>query len=124
MDPVANMLVVIKNGYMAKKEKVSAPFSKFKFEIAKVLAEKKFVAKVSKNDNRIEIDLIYNNQKPRITQIKRISKLGLRVYTNSKHIKSIKGGQGMTILSTPKGVMANDEAKRKNLGGEVICQVW
>lgn len=124
MDPVANMLVIIKNGYMAKKEKVSVPFSKFKFEIAKVLAEKKFVAKVIKNDNRIEIDLIYSNQKPKITQIKRISKLGLRVYSNSKHLKSIKGGRGMTILSTPKGVMANDEAKRKNLGGEIICQVW
>ncbi|KKR86545.1 MAG: 30S ribosomal protein S8 [Candidatus Curtissbacteria bacterium GW2011_GWA1_41_11] len=124
MDPVANMFVIIKNGYMANKVNVLVPYSKFKFDIVKVLEKQKFIGKISKKENKIEIDLLYENQKPKIQEIRKISKLGLRVYSKSKHINSVRGGRGLTIISTPEGVMTGAEARKKNLGGEVICQLW
>lgn len=124
MDPIANMLVTVKNGYMAKKSQVSFPYSKFKLEIAKVLEADKFVANVNKNELIITLDLIYENGKPKITEIKRISKLGLRVYKKIKNVKKVKGGRGIYIISTPQGVMTDKTARTKKLGGEVICQVW
>jgi len=124
MDPVANMLVSVKNGYLAKKTQISVPFSKFKYEIAKVLESEKFVAKVAKDNNKIMIDLSYEGGKPKITDIKRVSKLGLRVYEKGKNIKKIKGGRGILVISTSKGLMTGQDAKEKKLGGEVICQVW
>ena len=124
MDPVADMLVAIKNGYLAKKVQILVPFSKFKYEIAKVLESEKFVAKVAKDNNKIMIDLSYEGGKPKITDIKRVSKLGLRVYEKNKNLKKIKGGRGIVIITTPKGLMTGEQGKTKKLGGEVICQVW
>ena len=124
MDPVADMLVSIKNGYMAKKPQVLVPFSKLKFEIAKVLEEAKFVSKIAKRESQILIELSYDAGKPKITDIKKVSKLGLRIYEKAKNIKTIKGGRGIVIVSTSKGVMTGKVAKSKKLGGEVICQVW
>lgn len=125
MDPISNMLVSIKNAYMAKKDNLLVPYSKFKFAVAKVLEKEGYVGLVEKHKSgKIEINLVYQNQKPRLTEVKRISKLGLRVYTKSKNIKKVKGGLGITIISTPKGVMTGKIAKEKKLGGEVICQVW
>lgn len=124
MDPVADMIVIIKNGYLAKKEQVLVPYSKFKLEIAKAIEKETFIGSVNKDKNQIAIDLLYENGAPKITEIKKVSKLGRRFYTKSKHIKPIKGGRGSTIITTPKGVMSEKEAKKKNLGGEVICQIW
>ena len=125
MDPIADMLVIIKNGYGAHMLKVTLPTSKFRYQVAKVLEKSGFVGNVSKTDNKLNIDLVYqNDQKPKITKIRKVSKLGLRYYTKSKNIKSIKGGRGITVLSTSVGVMTGEEAKKINLGGEVICQVW
>lgn len=124
MDPVADMLAAIKNGYMARKDKVQVPKSKFKLEIAKVMEKDGFINSVSVVDNRLEIALKYTNHRPAINEIKRISKLGLRTYSKSKNIKKVKGGKGATIISTPKGVMDNKDARSKNLGGEIICQIW
>lgn len=124
MDHVSNMVVIIKNGYMAKKASVVVPHSNFKLEIAKVLEKENFVGLVKKEGNKIEIALIYENRKPKITEIKRVSKPGLRIYTKSKNIKKVKGGIGQTLVSTPQGVMTGKDAKAKKLGGEVICQVW
>ena len=125
MDPIADMLVIIKNGYLANKEQVSVPYSKFRFQVAKVISKSGFVGNVSKSENSLTIDLIYQeNKKPRITEIKKISKLGLRTYIKSKNIRLIKGGRGTSIISTSAGVMTGAEAKKKNLGGEIICQIW
>jgi len=124
MDPIADMLTVIKNGYMAGKLDVIVPYSKFKFAVAKALEKEKFVGQVEKSDSKLKIVLLYENHKPKITQINKISKLGLRVYIRSKNIKKVKGGRGIVLVSTPKGVMTGNEAKKSNLGGEVICQVW
>ncbi len=124
MDPVADMLVAIKNGYMAKKPQVLIPYSNFKFEIVKILEKENFVGKVSKHDSKIAVELLYENQIPKIKEIQRISKLGLRVYLKSKKIKKVKGGRGIVVVTTPEGVMSGKDAKKKNLGGEIICQVW
>jgi len=118
------MLVAIKNGYMAKKSSVAVPFSKFKQEIAKLLERENIVGKTTKENSHIMIELQYENQKPKITQIERISKLGLRVYKKSKNIKRVKGGKGISIVSTSKGLMTGDQAKAKKLGGEIICRIW
>jgi small subunit ribosomal protein S8 len=125
MDPIADMLVIIKNGYLANKEQVSMPYSKFRFQVAKVISKAGFVGNVSKSENSLVVDLIYkDDKKPRITEIKKVSKLGLRTYIKSKNIKLIKGGRGTSIISTSAGVMTGVEAKKKNLGGEIICQIW
>ena len=91
MDPIADMLVAIKNGYMAKKSQVLVPYSKFKFEIAKVLEKENFVGKTQKKDNLLLVDIIYDNKNPKLHQIKKVSKLGLRIYIKSKNIKKVKG---------------------------------
>ena len=124
MDPIANMLVAVKNAYLAKKKEVIVPHSKFKFSVAKVLEKERFVSKVDHSGSKIKIVLLYENQAPKIKKIKKISKPGLRIYLKSKNIKKIKGGKGIAIISTPQGVMTDNEAKIKKLGGEVICQVW
>ncbi len=124
MDPIADMIVTIKNAYMAKKQNTSVPYSKFKLEIAKVIEETKFIGKVQKVDSKIEIELIYVDQKPKLTEIKRVSKLGLRVYVKGKEIKKLKGGKGSYLISTPQGVMTGQQAREKKLGGEVICLIW
>ena len=124
MDPVANMLIAIKNGYMAQRLKVQVPFSKFKMEIAKLLEREKVVGKVAKEESKLSIELFYDKPRPKYLEIQKISKLGLRVYTKGKNIKKVKGGKGIFIISTPKGVMTGDEAKNKKVGGEVICRLW
>ncbi|MEK7580718.1 MAG: 30S ribosomal protein S8 [Patescibacteria group bacterium] len=124
MDPIANMITTIKNGYMAKKETVTVPYSKFRQEVAKALESGGYIGKVQKNELKLSISLIYRENKSRINEIKRVSKSGLRVYTKSKKIASLKGGRGTYIISTPYGVMTSENAKKKNLGGEVICLVW
>lgn len=124
MDPIADLLITIKNGYMAKKNNVLLPYSKFKLAVALVLEKEKFVGKVQKQDSSISIDLVYQGPKPKIIAVKKVSKLGLRVYTKAKSIKTVRGGRGITIISTPLGVMAGSEAQEKKLGGEVICQIW
>lgn len=124
MDPVADMLTIIRNGYMAKKSQVLVPYSKFKIEIAQVLEKEKFVAGVKKEESKIKIDLVYSGHKPKLSHVKKISKPGLRVYTKSKNIRKVKGGKGVIIISTPKGVMTDKVAKTEKLGGEVIAEVW
>lgn len=123
-DPTANMLTIIKNGYMAKKLEVLAPLGKHKLAIAKILSSRQFVGNVEKENNKIKIGLVYENQRPKIHDIKKVSKPGLRIYVKSKNIKKVKGGKGLVIVSTPKGVMTGEDAKAKKLGGEIICEVW
>lgn len=109
---------------MAKKDQVSVPVSKYKLAIAKVFESENLVGKVESKDSMINIKLLYVDNEPKIEQIKQTSKQGLRIYSKSKKIKTIKGGRGVVIVSTPAGVMSGKQAKAKNLGGEVICEIW
>ncbi len=129
MDVISDMLIRIKNASRAGHASVSVPFSKFKFEIAKVLKKAEFIEDFSKKGKGIkrylELILKYDAGKnPKINDLRRISKQGQRVYKNFKELHPIKQGYGKSIISTSKGLMTNKEAKRAKLGGEIIFEIY
>lgn len=128
MDPIADMLVSIKNAQTVKKETVKIPFSKIKFEIAKILQKEGYIDKVEEKGRGKKFLIIYlkydENKKPAITGVKKISKPGQRVYKGYQEIKKIKGGYGLAVISTSKGLMSDKEAKKQKIGGEVIFEIW
>ncbi|PIR07021.1 MAG: 30S ribosomal protein S8 [Candidatus Komeilibacteria bacterium CG11_big_fil_rev_8_21_14_0_20_36_20] len=127
-DPIADMLTRIRNAVAVKKPEVILPFSKVKFNVAKILEQEKYVSKVEKIKNgrfdEIRIVLHYQEGEPIVKRIQRVSRPGQRIYVSSKEIPRILGGYGIAIISTSKGVMTNKEAKKQNLGGELMCEVW
>lgn len=127
-DPIGDMISQIKNAFMARKGDVVLPHSRLKESVAKVLCDTgylKFVETVGDNPKReLKLTLIYTNKIPALTDIKRKSKPGLRVYVGKNEIPSVISGLGVAILSTPQGVMTGTEAKKRNIGGELLCVVW
>ena len=128
-DPLANMFTLIRNGSKAKFEKVDIPFSKMKQEIAKILKEEGFIKnfKAVTNDNQqevIRVFLKYDASRKGIIHIKRISKPGRRIYVGNDKIPSVMSGLGISVLSTPKGILTDKSARKANVGGEVLCYVW
>jgi len=128
MDVVANMFTAIKNGQKVEKKEIIIPFSKLKENIAKILKEEGYLInfKKIKKQKKVFLRLIlkYQNGKPVIFEIKRISKPGRRVYINKKTITPVLGGLGIAVLSTSQGVMTAKNAKKLGVGGEIICQIW
>ncbi len=128
MDSIADLLIRIKNAQAAGRETVEAPFSNVKMAIAKILAEKGFIESVEKkgvkNKEKLEIKLKYNQGIGAIAGVKRVSRPGQRAYSPALKIKSSKQGYGLMVISTSQGVMAGQEAKKKKLGGEVLCEIW
>lgn len=128
MDPITDMLNRIRNAQAVLHPTVDIPFSNLKYEIAKILEKQSFIKKAEKKARRpkriIRITLKYQDQTPTISGLKRISKSGQRIYKDHKKIKLVKGGYGIAIVSTPKGLMTNKEARRQKLGGEIICEIW
>lgn len=128
MDPISDMLIRIKNAQRAGHEAVSMPFSKFKFSLAKILEKHGFVGDVLKKGKKVkkffEIKLLYKDKNPRISDLKRVSKQGKRVYLSKAEIRPVRQGYGMSIISTSKGLMSDKEAKKEGLGGEVIAEIW
>lgn len=124
-DPIADMLNRIRNAQAVSKETVVIPYSNLKYEIAKILEKQKLIGKIEKKGRSprkiIEIALKYPAV---ISGLRRISKPGQRIYARAKEIKPVRGGYGISIISTPKGLMTNKEARRKKLGGEIICEIW
>lgn len=127
-DPISNMLTSIRNAQVVKHQIVEAPFSSLKYEIAKILQREGFVSKVEKKGRKtkrlIEIALKYTNGDPVISGIRKVSKPGQRIYVSAQKIRKVKSGYGIAIISTPKGLMTNKEARKQKLGGEVICEIW
>jgi len=127
-DPITDMLNRIRNAQAVLKLTVDVPISKIKLEICQVLARegliKGFEKKGRKNKKIIQIALQYDEKIPAISGMKRISKPGQKIYLPYKKIRKVKGGYGLSIISTSKGLMTNKEARKKRLGGEVICEVW
>jgi len=128
-DPLADMFTRIRNGSTAKFEKVDVPSSKMKREIAKILKEEGFIKnfKVITDDHQhemIRIFLKYDENRKGIIHIKRASKPGRRVYVGIDRIPSVMGGLGISILSTPKGILTDKSARKAKVGGEVLCHVW
>ena len=128
-DPIADMLTRIRNAVQARHDSVEMPSSNMKVAIARVIEDEGFVKGYQVLEDRpfkmLRVDLAYTGKKePVLTGIKRISKPGLRVYTKATTIPRVYGGLGVAIVSTPKGVMSGQQARRLKLGGEVICHVW
>uniref|UniRef100_A0AB39A6B4 Small ribosomal subunit protein uS8c n=1 Tax=Borodinellopsis insignis TaxID=3229915 RepID=A0AB39A6B4_9CHLO len=118
------MLTRIRNANLAKKSNVNIPSTKLNLEIAKVLEKEGFIQgfQISIDSNDILIRLKYRSKK--IYRLRRISKPGLRIYTNSREIPRILGGTGIVILSTPNGIMTDREARLLGIGGELLCSIW
>ena len=123
------MLTTIRNGLLLSKEFVKTPSSKIKLNLLKILQEEGFIKSFKENEikkgiKEIKIDLSYTNGKPAIKIISRISKPGRRVYSRATSIPKVMNGLGLAILSTPKGVMSDTEARKQNIGGEIICRIF
>lgn len=128
-DPIGDMLTRIRNACMARKTVVDIPASKMKLSIAEILKREGFVRDYSliegKPFSTISITLKYMpDRRPAITGLRRVSKPGLRIYTGRDEIPRVRGGLGLSILSTPKGVLAGHDAWREHVGGEVLCYIW
>jgi small subunit ribosomal protein S8 len=127
-DPIADMIVRIKNASDAKKLTAAIPYSKIKMAIAELLEREGFVKSVAKKGKKIgksiEIGLVYEGSEPRVKGVERISKFSRRVYQKSKSIRSFKSGYGLTVLTTPKGILSDREAKAQNVGGEALFKIW
>lgn len=127
-DPIADMLTRIRNGHMAQKQSVSMPSSTKKEAIAAVLQSEGYidgysVAEGESNKKTLTVELRYYQGKPVIDEIARVSRPGLRVYKSSDELPKVRGGLGVAIISTSKGIMADRAARNAGVGGEVICTV-
>lgn len=123
-DKVGDLLIRIKNGYMARLGEVIAPYSKLSMAICKLLKEENFIKDFAKGERDIKIILQYEDRKPVLTNVKRISKPGKRVYKGNKLIPRVYNGLGFAIISTPKGIMSDKSARKEGVGGEVMAYVW
>jgi len=128
-DPLGDMLTRIRNGQMAKKSAVVAPASKLRANVLDVLKREGFIRSFEEYEDRpgiraLKIELKYHEGSPAIQEIARVSKPGRRVYSKIKDLNKVYNGLGISIISTPRGVMSDAEAREANVGGEVLCQVF
>ena len=128
-DPIGDMFSRIRNGQMRSLNSIDIPSSNFRKNILKILKEEGYIKDyyIEKSENNkisLKINLKYYEGDPVIKEIKRISKPGRRVYSRANSIPRVMNGLGLAILSTPKGVMTDTEAKKNNIGGEIICKVF
>ncbi|MEM9733274.1 MAG: 30S ribosomal protein S8 [Pseudomonadota bacterium] len=128
-DPIGDMLTRIRNGLMRGKSSVSSPASKLRANVLDVLEAEGYIRGYARTDYDngkadLEIELKYYDGNPVIREITRVSKPGRRVYTSVKSMPTVANGLGISILSTPKGVMADHDAREQNVGGEVLCRIF
>jgi small subunit ribosomal protein S8 len=128
-DPIANMLVTMKNGAMVSKNTVEVPFSSIKYQIAQCLKDHGFVSNVSKKTQKdnvpvIEIELAVDAGGAKIHDVKRMSKPSRRMYLGVRDIRPVKNGHGILVLSTPKGILSDKQARKEMVGGEALFMIW
>ena len=128
-DPIADFLTRIRNGMLARHEQVTVPASRLRLELVRLLKSEGFIQKYDvveyQSQGQLRITLKYGpDGEPAMSGVRRLSKPGLRVYAGWREIPRVLGGLGVTIVSTSRGVLPDREARRRRLGGEVICQVW
>ncbi|MCR9257366.1 MAG: 30S ribosomal protein S8 [Alphaproteobacteria bacterium] len=128
-DPLGDMLTRIRNGQQARKSKVSSPYSKLRLNVLEVLKREGYIrgyvdTEVRSGIREIEVELKYHDGAPVISEVKRVSKPGRRVYRKIKDLTPVYNGLGISILSTPRGVLSDNEARAQNVGGEVLCQIF
>lgn len=128
MDTIADMMNSLKNAAAVNKPSVLVPYSKLKHEIAKVLEKEGYLKRATqlgkKNKKYLECFITYHNNKAKLTGVRRVSKPSRRVYSGADKLMSVKSGRGLAIVSTPKGLLADKEARAAKVGGEVLVQVW
>ena len=124
-DPIADLLTRIRNAAMARKGVITAPYSRVKLGVLKVLQERGFIQEYNtvKNGDFEEIKIVLNPQRKDLN-LKRVSKPGQRIYVKTTQLKKINGGLGVAVVSTPKGIMSAEQAKEQKLGGELICEIY
>jgi small subunit ribosomal protein S8 len=128
-DPIANMLVSMKNASRVSKDRVVVPFSSLKYAIAQCLKDNGYIVEVSKKTQKknipvIEIELAYPEGASKIHDVTRMSKPSRRVYMGIQDLHPVKNGHGMVVLSTPKGIMSDKQAKKEQVGGEALFMIW
>jgi small subunit ribosomal protein S8 len=128
-DPIADMLTRMRNALLARHDSVLVPASKVKLALAKVLKDEGFITEFElvkdKTHKNIKVQLKYSGKNhPKISGLERISKPGLRVYVEKQEIPRVYGGLGISVVSTPKGIMTGHQAWRQGIGGELLCYVW
>ena len=128
-DPLADMLTRIRNGQRARKSAVTAPASKLRAAVLDVLEREGYIrgyarAEPEAGKPELSVELKYHEDRPVIAELQRVSKPGRRVYSGIADLPRVHGGLGISILSTPRGVLSDNEARRENVGGEVLCRVF
>ncbi|HZX50345.1 MAG TPA: 30S ribosomal protein S8 [Candidatus Paceibacterota bacterium] len=128
VDPIADMLNRIRNAQAVKKENVEVPYSTIKYGIARILESNGFIKGIELKGKRtkkiMELGLQYKDAAGQMGGAKRVSRPGQRQYVSALEIPRVKGGHGIAILSTSKGLMSNREAKKAHIGGEILCEIW
>ena len=127
-DPISDFLTRFKNATMAHKDEFTAPYSKIKAEIARILQEEGYIWKFEVDNSgkfkELKVTAKYVDNKPVLTNLKRVSRPGLRRYVPADGIPKVLGGMGIAILSTSKGIMSGQRARKENIGGELLATVW
>ena len=124
MDPVGDALIRIKNGYQVGKVSVVIKFSKLIWKLMKLLQAEGYITEVRQNKRELVVTLKYNSRIPVLTDVRRVSKPSLRVYKGVKDLPRVLNGLGIAIISTPKGLMTDKEARKLKTGGEILALVW
>ncbi|MEK7582146.1 MAG: 30S ribosomal protein S8 [Patescibacteria group bacterium] len=128
MDPISDMIIRLKNGSVVKRESVLMPYSNMKNAIALALLRIGYITAVAKRSRKVgsalEITLRYDDGKSRIKDVSRVSKPSRRVYMGVEELRSVKSGHGALMLSTPKGILTEKEAKKELVGGEALFKIW
>lgn len=135
-DPISDMLTRIRNGSKARKDAVSIPLSKVKFEIARILKKENYISDFTKRGKGavkyLDVSLRYEqtdaatpqSRTPIIDEIRRVSRPGQRIYASFREIKPVKNGHGIAVISTPKGLLTDAEARKEKAGGEILLEIW
>ena len=121
---VIDLIIRIKNGYMARRENIEASYSHFNEEVLKKLMQLGFIKDFQVKERKIQVELLYKDKNPAITDVQIFSKPGRRFYVSYKDLKLVMGGLGYSILSTSKGILSNKEVRRIKIGGELLFSIW
>lgn len=123
-DPISDLLTRIRNAADARLREITVPDSKLRKAVCDVLVKEGYLSEVKKDGNNLVASLVYKRRSPTITGVKNVSRPGLRIYRGAKELPRPYGGAGIAIISTSQGVMSDKEARKKNIGGQVLGEVW
>ena len=126
-DPISDMLIRIKNAYMAGKNELVLPSSKMKLSIANILKDNRYIYSAEESGDKkreLKIKLLYQGKEPALHEVRRISKPGRRIYAPAGNLPKVMNNYGIAVISTSRGIMTNKEARKLNVGGEVICEIY